>query len=170
MKPARDVSAGIRRLDHVAIAANDLSQPLALFVDTLGGRLIAGGDNDQTGTRLIHIQCGGFKLELMQPLRADTPVAARLDKHGPGFHHLTFVVDDLLETIDGLEWAGHTTTGTLLDSPHWRETFIRPRETFGTLVQFVDTDRRWDVPATQYTLEDVVAGKVVWRDFVACLR
>jgi hypothetical protein len=37
-------------------------------------------------------------------------------------------------------------------------------------LQLVDSTRPWDVPATAYTIEDVLNGRVVWDDYVACLR
>src|ERR1700684_24055 len=82
--------------------------------------LIAGGDNDTTGVRLMQLSCGGFKVELMQPLHDDSLVAKRLARHGPGFHHLTFFVDDLVQTVDDLAAAGVATIGTNPASPHWR--------------------------------------------------
>jgi methylmalonyl-CoA/ethylmalonyl-CoA epimerase len=162
--------AGIRKLDHVAIASHDMAEAVTLFVDVLGASLVAGGDNDRSGMRLMHLQCGGFKVELMQPLRPDSPISPRLAQRGPGFHHLTFIVDDLVETIDALSAVGLPTVGTSLESPRWRETFLPPRATFGTLLQLVDTTRRWDVPTTDYAIDDVLAGRVEWRDHVDCLR
>jgi methylmalonyl-CoA/ethylmalonyl-CoA epimerase len=164
------VATHVRNLDHIAIAVHDMSEAATLFVDLLGASLIAGGDNDGTGTRLMHLACGGFKLELMQPLRPDSLIAPRLEKSGPGFHHMTFVVDDLTETIDALDAVGIVAAGTDLSSPRWRETFLPPQRTFGTLLQLVDTTLRWDVPTVDYTLGDVLAGDVVWVDHIACLR
>jgi methylmalonyl-CoA/ethylmalonyl-CoA epimerase len=47
---------------------------------------------------------------------------------------------------------------------------LPPQFTFGTLLQLVDSTLRWDVPTTEYTVEDVLAGDVVWLDYLACLR
>lgn len=160
----------IRKVDHVAILLEDMAEAIPLFRDTLGGRFIAGGDNDDTGVRLMHLMLPGFKLELMQPLRDDSLVSRSLETRGPGFHHMTFFVDDVLATVDALEGDGFRTTGTATDSANWSETFLRPSDTFGALLQFVATSREWDVPTRDYELEDVLAGRVVWRDFVSCLR
>jgi methylmalonyl-CoA/ethylmalonyl-CoA epimerase len=164
------IEAHVRRLDHIGIATASMPEAVALFAGLLGGTLIAGGDNDTTGIRLMQLSCGGFKVELMQPLRDDSLVAKRLAKHGPGFHHLTFFVDDLPRTVDDLAAAGIHTIGTNLASPHWRESFLDPQLTFGTLLQLVDSTRRWDVPTTAYTIDDVLNGRVVWEDYVDCLR
>lgn len=164
------ISRRIQKIDHVAIATTDMPGAVSLFAGVLGASLIAGGDNDLTGIRLMHLSCGGFKIELMQPLRDDSLITARLAKYGPGFHHLTFMVDDLPQTIEDLTAAGVATVGTSLASPHWRESFLAPHQTFGTLLQIVDTTRCWDVPATSYSIEDVLGGRVVWNDYVDCLR
>ncbi|HEX9527380.1 MAG TPA: VOC family protein [Streptosporangiaceae bacterium] len=76
----------IRKLDHVGIAIADMSEAIALFAGVLGATLIAGGDNDLTGIRLMQLSCGGFKIELMQPLRDDSVIAPRLARTGPGLH------------------------------------------------------------------------------------
>jgi hypothetical protein len=148
-----------------------MSAAVGLFAGVLGATLISGGDNDRTGIRLMQLSCGGSKVELMQPLRDDSLISSRLATHGPGFHHMTFVVDDVVETMDDLAAAGVGTVGTSLASANWRESFLSPKQTFGTLLQIVDTARRWDIPTTAYSIEDVLNGAVVWNeDFIDCLR
>jgi len=160
----------VRKLDHVGIAVTDMAAAAALFAEVFGATLISGGDNDLTGIRLLQLACGGFKVELMQSLRDDSLISPRLASHGPGFHHMTFVVDDLIQTMADLSAAGVGTVGVNLASANWRECFLGPKQTFGTLLQLVDTVQRWDVPATDYTIDDVLSGAVVWTDYIACLR
>jgi methylmalonyl-CoA/ethylmalonyl-CoA epimerase len=158
------------KVDHIGIAMAEISEAIPLFHDVLGGRFLAGGDNDDTGIRLVHFALPGFKVELMQPLRVDSLLQHHLERRGPGFHHMTFFVDDLPSSLAALETAGFTTTRTDLSSPRWREAFISPKLSFGTLLQFVDTTLVWDEPAPGITLDDVLAGRVVWREYVPCLR
>ena len=160
----------VRKVDHVGIAVPDIAEPARLFHDVLGGRFLAGGDNDETGIRLVHLALPGFKVEIMQPLRADSVLQRHLDRRGPGFHHMTFFVDDLPASIVELEGNEVGVTGTDLSSPRWRETFIDPASSFGTLLQFVETDRVWDEPTRGLTLDDVLGGRAVWRDYEPCLR
>jgi methylmalonyl-CoA epimerase len=164
------VSDRVRHLDHVAIATVDLEPAVRLFVDVLGGRMLSGGDNDETGMRLMQIACGGFKVELMQSLRTDSMLARHLLKRGEGLHHLTFMVDDVASTISSLDDLGYETVGTDDASPDWAETFLSPRQSFGALIQFCATNLRFDVATEAYTVSDVLAGRVVWRERVACLR
>jgi methylmalonyl-CoA/ethylmalonyl-CoA epimerase len=164
------VSDRIRHLDHVAIATEDLRAAATLFVDVLGGRLLSGGDNDETGIRLMQIACGGFKVELMQPVRSDSTLARHLAKRGEGLHHLTFMVDDIPSTIVSLGELGYETVGTDNSSRDWAETFLSPRQSFGSLIQFCATSLHFDVATEAYTVADVLGGRVVWRERVACLR
>jgi methylmalonyl-CoA/ethylmalonyl-CoA epimerase len=164
------VSDRIRHLDHVAIATIDMRPAAKLFVDVLGGRMLSGGDNDESGIRLMQITCGGFKVELMQPLRPDSTLARHLHKRGEGLHHLTFMVDDVPSTISSLDELGYEMVGTDDASSDWAETFLSPRQSFGALIQFCATSLRFDVATEAYTVEDVLAGRVVWRERVACLR
>ena len=164
------VAALIHKVDHIAIAVSDLREATALFADVLGGRFISGGDNDETGIRLVHLMLPGMKLELLQPVRADSLLAGHLERKGPGFHHLTLMVDDIPLTIDSLAEHDLRATGTSDPHPRWTETFLPPSSTFGALLQFVSTTLRWDQPAQDYDLADVLAGHVRWTEWVACLR
>lgn len=163
------VSERIQRVDHVAIAVPDIAAAMPLFGDALGGGFIAGGDNPINGLRLVHLQLPGMKLELLAPLRPDSILSAHLAERGPGLHHITFVVDDLAATIHAWNDRGLSTVGTSDTSPNWMETFLRPRDTFGALLQFVQTARDWSTPTTDFGIDEVLAGRVQWRDHVPCL-
>lgn len=161
---------GVNRLDHVAVAVRDAQQAVDLYVGALGAEFVMGGDNDETGNRILHFRLGGFKLEVMQPLRPDALLAPFVENRGEGFHHLTFVVDDLPAAIDALDRAGLATTGTDLTNPIWRETFIRPRDAGGALVQLVTTTRDWSHTVDAIALDDVLAGRVHFREAWPCWR
>jgi len=163
-------SQRIAKVDHVAIAVHTIADAVTLFCDALGASFLTGGDNDETGIRLVHLQLPGMKLELMESLRDDSVLAGHLARRGPGFHHMTFFVDDVLETVDALEADGVPTTRTDVSTPYWSETFIKPAASFGALMQFVSSSRTWGVATNDFTLEDVLAGRVVWREHLACVR
>lgn len=164
------IAEHIRTVDHVAIAVPDLAAVTPLYVDALGATFIGGGQNPINGLRIVHLQLPGLKLELLAPFRPDSLISAGLAERGPGLHHITFLVDDLPATIDAWSEAGVRAVGTNLSSPHWQETFLRPQDTGGALLQFVATTRDWTTPTTEYTLADVLAGRVEYRDHVPCVR
>ncbi len=162
---------GLRGIDHIAIAVWSIEEAVELFCDLLGGEFILGGDDERLGIRTVQFRLPpGMKIELMQPIRPDSYLQRYLEKHGQGFHHMTIFVEDVEKAIVELEARGFEVVDTNLSSPQWRETFVRPTSSFGTLLQIADTNRRWDMPLVGITLEDVLAGRVVWRDDWPCLR
>jgi len=161
----------VRRLDHVAIAVEDLEPAIRLFQGVFGAEFVHGGDDDGLGVRTVQLRLPpGTKIELMTALTSDSYLRAYLDKRGPGFHHATLLVGDVEQAIEELTDNGFEVVDTNLAAPKWRETYIRPSSGFGTLIQVADTTKAWTEPTTAYTLEDVLAGRVVWRDQEPRLR
>lgn len=157
-------------IDHVAIAVRDLAAAAHLFVDVLGATFIAGGDDERLGIRTLQVLLPGAKIELMTPIRDDSYLQAFIDKHGEGFHHMTTFFEDLGALIPQLDDAGFTTIDTSYEDPSWSETFLRPKAAFGALFQMVQTDVDWRKPHDHTTLEDVLAGRVVWTGSETRLR
>ncbi len=160
----------VRDIDHVAVAVESIEDALVLYSDVLGGSFVSGGDDDASGVRAVRVQLPGLRIELLQPLRDDTVLRAYLDRYGQGLHHVTMLVPDLDEAIAELEGAGFETTGTNRSRSWWMESYIRPKSGFGALIQIVETDERWDVPVPGLTIDDVLAGRAIWRDGRARLR
>lgn len=154
----------VPRLDHVGLAVKDAAAAAHLFIDVLGGNFVLGGDNDQTHNRVIQISLGGSKVELLQPLDEASALCRFLEKHGEGFHHVTFAVDDLAVAIEACVEASLPVTGTDLSNPTWRETFLSPRTTGGTLLQLVSTDRSWATDVDGIGLSDVLTGAIAFQN------
>ena len=100
------------RLDHVALATRDVTEPLAILVGRLGGTVISGGE--WIGFRPMQVflgnDAGGMKVELLEPWDVDRNdfLERFLQRHGAGPHHLTFKVDDLPTALDRVSAAGFT--------------------------------------------------------------
>jgi methylmalonyl-CoA/ethylmalonyl-CoA epimerase len=154
----------VRSFDHVAIAVPDLAPAIDLFHRIMGGVFIAGGDDDGKGIRTIQFRFPpGVKIELMQPVRPDSYLHGYLGRHGPGLHHITLFVDDLPAAVARLEEHGYEVVNTSFARPRWKETYLRPRSGFGTLMQLAETDRDWTVPIDPtLTIDDVLAGRIAW--------
>jgi methylmalonyl-CoA/ethylmalonyl-CoA epimerase len=152
----------LEAVDHVAVAVPDLGPALDLFEGVLGGEFVTGGDDDRIAIRVVHLQLPGLKLELLQPLGEDSFLHRYLERKGPGFHHMTAIVADLDEAMDAARGQGLEVIDERRDDPAWEEAFLRPSQTFGALVQLVQTDRSWQSPVPGVTREAVLAGKVSW--------
>jgi methylmalonyl-CoA/ethylmalonyl-CoA epimerase len=150
----------VRKVDHIGIAVHSIADAATLFVDALGGEFIAGGDDVKLQIRTAQIRLGGFKIELMEPTSPDGYLQRFLDKRGPGFHHLTILVDSIEEAEASLNADGFETVDTDTTNEGWMETYIRPHSGFGTLIQFAQSNVSWDVSFPGITLDAVVAGRV----------
>lgn len=152
-----------RKLDHVAIAVDDLARAWELYGGALGGTFVSGGDDTEIGIRVMQVMFSpGAKVELLEPLDGSSYLQGFLDRNGPGFHHMTIVVDDVVAADETLRAEGFETTDLDLHDPNWRETYVRPRSGFGALVQLTDSPLDWGEVQTHITPEQVIAGEVLW--------
>ncbi len=97
----------IGRLNHVAIAVADLEAAAALYRESLGARVSAPVALPEHGVRVVFVELANTKIELLQPLGENSPIAKFLDKNPDGgMHHLCFEVDDILAARDQLKTSG----------------------------------------------------------------
>ena len=159
--------AWTRHLDHVCLAVRSLRDAVDLLTGVLGGSVVFGGHEHTNGTVSSQVDLGGgTRVELLEPTRPDAAVARFLDRGGPGMHHLTWKVADVVTARDAAEGAGFQTTGTDLDRrPHWRETYLRPRGALGMLVQLAWTTRSYTEPLDDGTVARIVRGEVDSFDY-----
>jgi hypothetical protein len=128
----------------VALAVPDAVPARDVLISDLGGTLVSGGD--AAGFRAMQIRMGdltsGMTIELLEPWNLDRSdfLARFLDRHGEGPHHLTFKVPDLAAELERLEGLGLRPVGVDLSDPRWREAFLHPRDSHGTVVQIAESE------------------------------
>ena len=146
----------VDRFDHVSIAVWDIRAALPV-VELMGGRFLRGGD--VTGFRWAQWALPGTgKLEMIQPLDAtdeENFLVRFLEERGPGLHHLTFRVHNLLEAVIHARDMGFDVTG-ISPEGDWKEAFIHPKSSHGTLIQLAEWDDRKPDPTASSVLADVL--------------
>ena len=162
-----DLKGIVERFDHVAIGVHDLASFLPL-VELMEGSLDAGGDNVGDGFRWSQFDLpGGSKLEVIQPLDPDDDahfLVRFLKERGPGVHHLTFKVTDLLVAVAKAEELGFEVVGVNTDG-WWKEAFLRPRSSNGVLVQLAQWDEGTDGrPQHEVTIDQVLSGAIRFNE------
>ena len=83
---------------------------------------------------------GQGKVELLEALGEDSPIAKFLDKRGPGIHHVCFEVIDISSAIKELK---ENNINVLSDEPTigaegYKVVFIHPKSTGGVLVELAE--------------------------------
>ena len=126
-------------LDHVAIAVESLATALPLFESLTGAASSAIEEVASQGVSVAFVGSGAGRLELLEPLGAQTAVGRFLARRGPGLHHIAYRVADLQAALDALAARGVE----LIDrrpragaSGH-RVAFLHPRSTGGVLIELV---------------------------------
>ncbi len=129
------------RLEHVGIASSNVAAALATLETVLGVTPYKTETVAREGVRTTFLDTGA-KLELLEALGPDSPVAKFLDKRGEGLHHLAFQVDDVDAALVRLREAG---LPLLAEQPKTgadgkRIFFVHPRATHGVLVELCGDD------------------------------
>jgi methylmalonyl-CoA/ethylmalonyl-CoA epimerase len=126
-------------LDHVAVAARELSDGWHLFGGVLGGSWVYGGDSPGFWWGQLGY-ASGPKIELLTPTGG--PDAAFLERflatRGAGPHHLNFIVPDINDTLGRVRAGRIEPVQVGLANPAWKEAFLHPRDVDGIVIQVAE--------------------------------
>ena len=126
-------------IDHIGVAVEDLDESIALYRDRLGMREQHRETVEEQGVEAVLLEVGGSHVELLSPIRPETPVGRFLERNGPGMHHVAYRTDDIDGALARLRDAGlrlideQPRTG-IRDS---RVAFMHPKSTGGVLTEIV---------------------------------
>src|SRR6267154_3213635 len=102
----------IGRLNHVAIVVPDLATASGLYRGALGARVSAPLALPAHGVTVVFVELPNTKIELLEPLGAESPVRGFLDRNpSGGMHHICYEVDDIRVARDRLRAKGARVLG-----------------------------------------------------------
>lgn len=94
----------IKRVEHVAIAVNDMKDSMAMLENTLGLELEY---EEQIGsTKLAMYPVGETYIELLQGTEPDNATSKWVTKNGQSIYHLCFEVEDIEGALAELKEKG----------------------------------------------------------------
>ena len=129
----------IGRLNHVAIAVRDLGKASAVYRDTLGADVSAAVPQPDHGVTTVFITLPNTKIELLEPLGDDSPIAKFLERNPDGgMHHLCYEVDNIIAARDQLKAKGARVLGdgTPKLGAHGKPVlFLHPKDFTGALIE-----------------------------------
>jgi methylmalonyl-CoA/ethylmalonyl-CoA epimerase len=89
----------IGRLNHVAIATSDIEAAAKVYRDTLGAKVSEALPQPDHGVTTIFVELPNTKIELLEPLGDNSPIAKFLQKSPAGrINHVCYEVDDIYAT------------------------------------------------------------------------
>ena len=126
----------IKRIDHIAVAVEDMDQSLGFWEKALGLHVHGLETVPEQSVKIAFLPVGQSEVELVKPVTADSGIAKWLARRGPGIHHICFEVDDLRATLAELAARGME----LIDrEPRERDgklyAFVHPKSTGGVLIE-----------------------------------
>jgi methylmalonyl-CoA/ethylmalonyl-CoA epimerase len=129
----------LTEIDHVAIAVPDLEAAIAYYADTFGATVDHRERVESDGVEEALLKVADSYIQLLTPIREDSPVAKYLEKKGPGLHHVGYRVADCAVALQSVKDHG----GRVIDQaprPGSRGTtvaFVHPKGALGTLIELV---------------------------------
>ncbi|MFA5862971.1 MAG: methylmalonyl-CoA epimerase [Candidatus Thermoplasmatota archaeon] len=130
----------IKRIDHLGIAVADITEARKVYEDLLGLKLTREEVVTEQGVRTYFYPLAGVKLELLESISPDGPIARHIEKRGAGLQHLAVEVDDIQVAIAELKRKGVR----MLDEKPRKGVegssiaFVHPKDTHGVLLELVE--------------------------------
>lgn len=129
----------IGKLNHVAIAVPDLAAAAAVYRETLGAAVSDPQALPEHGVTVAMVDLGHSRIELMEPLGEESPIAGFLERHpAGGMHHVCYEVDDIAAARDRLREQGARVLGDgePRTGAHGKPVlFLHPKDFCGTLIE-----------------------------------
>ena len=128
----------IKRVEHIAIAVDSISESTRMLRDTFGIELEY--EEERPATRLAMLPIGETYLELLQGNGPNSAVTRWIDAKGPGLFHICFEVDDIDAALAELKQKGVKLRDETPRPGHGgsRIAFIDPAATGNVLIELAE--------------------------------
>ena len=131
----------IKRIDHVAIAVNDVDAALEKWNVAFGLSAKSREVVESQKTEAVLLPIGDSNVELISP-KGNEGLQKFLEKKGPGIHHIAIEVEGIESALAFLKGIG---VQLIDETPRkgargHKVAFIHPKATGGVLVELVEED------------------------------
>lgn len=129
----------IGRINHVAIAVPDIATAARQWQTMLGVSVGNVQTLPEHGVHIVMVLAPNGKVELMEPIDENSPIAKFLRRNPDGgMHHICYEVDDIAAARDSLESQGLRILGNgeIKIGAHGNPVlFLHPKDFNGTLIE-----------------------------------
>ncbi len=127
------------RLNHVAIAVRNMDSAVEVYRTTLGGTTSEKVAQPAHGVSTVFVTLPNTKIELLEPLGDNSPIAKFLERNPDGgIHHICYEVEDIIAARDRLAAQGARVLGDgepKIGAHGKPVLFLHPKDFCGTLVE-----------------------------------
>jgi methylmalonyl-CoA/ethylmalonyl-CoA epimerase len=132
----------LEKINHIGIAVQSIDAVLPFYRDNLGMTCLGVEEVAEQMVKVAMLAIGESKIELLEPISAESPVAKFLDKNGQGIHHVAYETDDIEAAIDKMLADG----AKMIDAKPrngahgTRIAFVHPKSSHGVLTELCQTN------------------------------
>jgi methylmalonyl-CoA/ethylmalonyl-CoA epimerase len=125
------------RVDHVAIAVNNISEALKNYEKILKIDKIDIEEVPTERVKVAILRLEDTRIELMEPTADDSPIRKFLTDRGEGIHHMAITADNIDNDVERAIANGTRMIGNIRTGSYGRKiTFIHPKSMNGVLTEF----------------------------------
>jgi methylmalonyl-CoA/ethylmalonyl-CoA epimerase len=131
------------KVDHIGIAVNDLKTSIPLYERLLGESCYKTEQVSSESVDTAFFLQNGAKIELLESLDPNGPIAKFIGKKGEGLHHIAFEVPDILAEMERLKKEGFTLLNEApkMGADNKWVCFVHPKDAGGVLIELCQTKK-----------------------------
>ena len=131
------------KVDHIGIAVNDLKTSIPLYERLLGEPCYKTEQVSSESVDTAFFLQNGAKIELLESLDPNGPIAKFIGKKGEGLHHVAFEVPDILAEMERLKKEGFTLLNEApkMGADNKWVCFVHPKDAGGVLIELCQTKK-----------------------------
>jgi len=89
----------LKKINHIGIAVSSLEQQLPFYRDILKLEFEGFEEVSYQKVKVAIFKIGEVRIELLQPISDDSPIAKFIEKKGEGMHHIAYQTDNIENQI-----------------------------------------------------------------------
>jgi methylmalonyl-CoA/ethylmalonyl-CoA epimerase len=134
----------IKKINHIAIAVNNLEEAAGFYQTVMGLTLSGIEVVAAQKTKVGFFKIGESNIELVQPAEPDSPLVKFLETKGQGIHHICLEVDDIEAEVKTFLEKG----ATMVDQKprpgahNTRVAFVHPKSSGGILIELCEFPKK----------------------------
>ena len=130
----------VKKVDHIGIAVKNLDEQIKYYTDVLGIECAGIEEIAEQKVRVAMFPLGEVRIELLEPMSDDSPIARFIEKKGPGIHHIAYEVNDLGDNLKRLQERNIRLINQepVVGAGGHKIAFLHPKSTFSVLTELCE--------------------------------
>ncbi|MDE1724767.1 MAG: methylmalonyl-CoA epimerase [Thaumarchaeota archaeon] len=124
------------RLDHVAIAVNNLDEAVKQYKEALAIHDVEFETVESEGVRVAILHLNNSRIELMEATKESSPIKKFLTTKGEGLHHIALETEGIEKEVDRMKTCGIRFLGEIRPGSRGTQIiFMHPKSLNGVLAE-----------------------------------